>query len=973
MARVNIPGATSQTVFEKLDQRFSIQDTGMVPDCLQGVRGAMTSGGHTLTVQSPDPLFTPAYIGKVIAVYGAGAMVYGDVGHTLAVGEILLTTITAVAGGGLSCTTAAAAVHTVTEAQWATGTDNTPMFNDCMTALRIAGGGVLHWDKPGQYFFATSGFTNLFGWYFVDHVDFSGCRIIQGEHTKIVIGYPMQFLSINDEVFNKWNLTDAGSPPTTDIVLPVKEGDLLVYCDPAQMVSGGQPLYHRNDWILILTGYVIDTWFGFGIPDAQIVQIVYADTVTGQVILAEPTLKPFIQETYPSPGGWSGPSGDAPFAIINVTDILIHDFRYENLYIDSFFFTLALIYGGQVHGCYLEGVRGNMRGGFHAMNYVHTGRTSNVRVFIDNLVTPRTPDYDYAWTVAVGTSHVRLENSEINSTGKTYLHFHEGAANCSANHVRTGFFNGTISPAVQPVSIRARSYGLRLTDCHFIGYDALSVIYIAKDCTAGGAILNCSIGGRSASTYHWDIECFGAGWRIDCPNIDPSRIYAKSVNDGQWVKQMDPLVLLAGAEGTRGLGTTLGGHGIAGNINIYSDNLPSASWGGSDVTVTANSTDVLDPVGTNTSTKIVVGVTTAAAYNRDYSTPDPGSTVRAGGSSATNSGRSFVLSFYARADQDTPMEVLIEAFFFGVGPDLSNQFFTTVVVSSVWKRFDVEVAFGMTISTEIVIGVVQGSNLFGAGRTFYFWGVTFQEKHAELMPVVTRTSGTAAPYFIGSLVSVALKFPTLTVSRVLKLGSTGVATTALVDVNSTSDIEATGFNTNDFAKWDGSKFVGAVPSSAPPSATYITQTPDSGLSAEQALSALATGILKNTTGTGVLSVAAFADLPAPSVWSSFTTTVTSLTSTTIRGKYQQIGKTVNFNIYVKGTTNGSGTLPTFTLPVTPASDDFTFASYRIVASNLFTNPNMLSSGVIILNVGGAGALTISTQFEFVFTGSYEAA
>jgi hypothetical protein len=45
-------------------------------------------------------------------------------------------------------------------------------------------------------------------------------------------------------------------------------------------------------------------------------------------------------------------------------------------------------------------------------------------------------------------------------------------------------------------------------------------------------------------------------------------------------------------------------------------------------------------------------------------------------------------------------------------------------------------------------------------------------------------------------------------------------------------------------------------SGAPTDATYITQTPDATLSAEQALSALATGIVKNTTTTGVLSIAA---------------------------------------------------------------------------------------------------------------------
>lgn len=41
---------------------------------------------------------------------------------------------------------------------------------------------------------------------------------------------------------------------------------------------------------------------------------------------------------------------------------------------------------------------------------------------------------------------------------------------------------------------------------------------------------------------------------------------------------------------------------------------------------------------------------------------------------------------------------------------------------------------------------------------------------------------------------------------------------------------------------------------APTDATYITQTANGTLSAEQALASLATGMLKNTTGTGVLSI-----------------------------------------------------------------------------------------------------------------------
>jgi len=48
---------------------------------------------------------------------------------------------------------------------------------------------------------------------------------------------------------------------------------------------------------------------------------------------------------------------------------------------------------------------------------------------------------------------------------------------------------------------------------------------------------------------------------------------------------------------------------------------------------------------------------------------------------------------------------------------------------------------------------------------------------------------------------------------------------------------------------------------APVGATYIVQTADATLTNEQALGALTTGILKNTTSTGVLSIAAIADLP----------------------------------------------------------------------------------------------------------------
>lgn len=69
----------------------------------------------------------------------------------------------------------------------------------------------------------------------------------------------------------------------------------------------------------------------------------------------------------------------------------------------------------------------------------------------------------------------------------------------------------------------------------------------------------------------------------------------------------------------------------------------------------------------------------------------------------------------------------------------------------------------------------------------------------------------------------------------------------------------------EYLRRSGSTIVSGVPSGsgAPSTATYITQTADGGLSAEQAMGALATGIVKNTTTTGVQSIATATDVSTP--------------------------------------------------------------------------------------------------------------
>jgi hypothetical protein len=85
-------------------------------------------------------------------------------------------------------------------------------------------------------------------------------------------------------------------------------------------------------------------------------------------------------------------------------------------------------------------------------------------------------------------------------------------------------------------------------------------------------------------------------------------------------------------------------------------------------------------------------------------------------------------------------------------------------------------------------------------------------------------------------------------------------------------------------------------SAAPRAAKYIVQTADSELSAEQALGALSTGILKNTTTTGVLSIAAAGTDYAAA---SHTHAASDITSGTIATARLGSG-TANSSSYLRG-------------------------------------------------------------------------
>lgn len=93
-------------------------------------------------------------------------------------------------------------------------------------------------------------------------------------------------------------------------------------------------------------------------------------------------------------------------------------------------------------------------------------------------------------------------------------------------------------------------------------------------------------------------------------------------------------------------------------------------------------------------------------------------------------------------------------------------------------------------------------------------------------------------------------------------------------------------------------------SGAPADATYITQTANAGLSAEQALGALATGILKSTTTTGVVSIAVAGDFPTLNQNTTGTASNVTGTVAIANGGTGQTTQTAAFDALAPTTTAG---------------------------------------------------------------------
>jgi hypothetical protein len=375
--------------------------------------------------------------------------------------------------------------------------------------------------------------------------------------------------------------------------------------------------------------------------------------------------------------------------------------------------------------------------------------------------------------------------------------------------------------------------------------------------------------------------------------------------------------------------STLGGVKVDGtSITISAGVISATASGGGTVTSVTSAT--ADATVANTTTtpvitivsapklttaRIIGGVSFDGTANTTVATATGGFTISGGNLSVSDAAGKILVGNSSAVSTATPTTL-----------DMGGSFADTIVSAKAkWKLYSDGTAIN-TYGIGISSGQMNFFKLTGGGYYWYFSDV--EKMHLDSSGNVVTVGTLAASNLSGT--------------------NTGDQTITLTG-------HVTGTGTGSFATSSASKFI-------------LQGTTDATTSAAQFLGALGTGIVKNTTTTGVLSIAVAGDFPTLNQ----NTTGSAATLTTPR--------TINGTSF-DGSTNitvtaAAGTLTGTTLNSTVVTSSLTSVgtiTTGVWNGTAITNANLANSTISGVSLGGTLAALTATDATLTFSGSYTGA
>ena len=267
-----------------------------------------------------------------------------------------------------------------------------------------------------------------------------------------------------------------------------------------------------DDYVFIKTGNLLaattDTT-----PDSEINQVTAIST--GVLTLRWPLSKPYAKENYDSGStgktSVGGGGSAAPFGIAVVTDRLLHNISFEGGALEG---TGAsnLFSGGSVLGFSVKNTKLTYAQNCFSMGNYRIGR------FKDNIFVG-TDSSAGRWHVAAATGCTDVEVSGNNYSSEvfTYLHVHEGVAQCRV-HDNITINRSALGTGLNVISVRARGYDFQLHDEIIIGSDTAAAVFADVDCIGGGTIDNIIVS-NTGGTNSISIDAT-SGWTVGTNKVD---------------------------------------------------------------------------------------------------------------------------------------------------------------------------------------------------------------------------------------------------------------------------------------------------------------------------------------------------------------------------------------------------------------------------------------------------------------------